>query len=167
MAAACAWARERLEALVDGDLDPDRSARLRAHLAECADCRAHHAEACSLPSRLAALPSPEPPRALAAGVLRSVRRERVPSLHLWGPLGIELALCVVALWYVSGLGGLYQLALRTSSEVGGLLAWGAGQAALPPPPVADAFLLLVCGLLVVTSVCHLVLLSRQSPRVLT
>jgi predicted anti-sigma-YlaC factor YlaD len=166
VAAACVWARERLEALVDGGLDPARSARLRAHLAECPDCRAHHAEACSLPTRLAALPSPEPPRTLVAGVLRSVRREHVPSLHLWGPLGIELTLCVVALWYVSGLGGLYQLAQRTSSEVGGLLAWGAGQAELPPPPVADAFLLLVCGLLVVTSVCHLVLLFRQSPRVL-
>jgi anti-sigma factor RsiW len=167
MAAACAWTRERLEALVDGELDAERSARLRAHLAGCADCRAHHAEACSLPSRLAALPSPEPPRALVAGVLQGVQRERVPSLHLWGPLGIELSLCVVALWYVSGLGGLYQLAQRTSSEVGGLLAWGAGEAALPEPPVADAFLLLVCGLLVVTSVCHLVLLSRQGPRVLT
>jgi anti-sigma factor RsiW len=167
VAAICVWTRDQLEALVDGELDPARGTQLRAHLAECADCRAHHAEACSLPARLAAIPSPEPPRALVAGVLRSVRREQIPALHLWGPLAVELALCLVALWYVSGLRGLYVLAQRTSSDVGALLAWGGGQAQLPAPPVGDLFLLLVCGLLVATSLYHLVLLSRQAPRVFT
>ncbi len=167
MAAVCVRTRDQLEALVDGELEASRGAELRAHLAECADCRAHHAEACSLPTRLAAVPSPEPPGALVADVLRSVRRERVPPLHLWGPLAIELALCLVALWYVSGLRGLYVLAQHTSSDVGALLAWGAGGAQLPAPPAGDVFLLLVCALLVATSLCHLVLLSRQSPRVLT
>lgn len=164
MAAVCIQVRAQIESLIDGELDGERAARLRAHLADCPGCRAHHAEATSLPTRLSALGSPEPPGALMEGVLRRVRGETIGPLRLWGPLVVELLLAVVALWYVSGLDGLSLIVQRTASDVGSLVGWGAGQAALPAPAAGDVFLLLVCGLLLLTTVTHLALLARQAPR---
>lgn len=165
MAAVCAQVRDQLETLVDGELADARSGALRAHLAECPRCRAHHAEATSLPSRLAAIGGPEPPPALLAQVLRSVRRERIGPLRLWGPLVVELGLVLVGLWYVSGLDGLSLLLRLTASDAAAMAGWGAGQADLPAPPMGDVFLLLVCCLLLVTTLYHLSLLSRgQGPR---
>lgn len=166
MAAICIEVRAQLEALVDGELAGDRAAALRAHLAECAGCRAHHAEAISLPTRLAAIGSPEVPPALVAGVLRRVRGERIGPLHLWAPLVVELALFVIALWYVSGLSGLSLLVQRTASDVSSLVGWGIGTADLPAPQMGDVFLLLVCVLLMVTTLYHLTLLSRQGAKLL-
>jgi anti-sigma factor RsiW len=164
LAAICVWVRDHLESLVDGELEAGRAGEVRGHLADCADCRAHHAEASSLPTRLAAMPLPEPPATLVASVLGRVSGERVSPLRLWGPLAVELALFLVTLWYVSGLRGLSQLIQRTAADVGALVGWGAGQADLPAPPTGDLFLLLLCGLLVATTLYHLVLLSRLGQR---
>jgi anti-sigma factor RsiW len=164
VAAICIQVRAQLESLIDGEVNAELGDRLRAHLADCPGCRAHHAEASSLPARLAALGSPEPPSALVDGVLRRVRGERIGPLHLWGPLVVELVLAVVALWYVSGLDGLSLLVQRTASDVGSLIGWGAGLSALPAPPAGDVFLLLVCGLLMVTTLYHLAQLARLGPR---
>ncbi|HXM56792.1 MAG TPA: zf-HC2 domain-containing protein [Candidatus Dormibacteraeota bacterium] len=164
MAAICLQVRDQLERLVDGELPAGPAAELRAHLSDCAACRAHHAEASSLPSRLGAIAGPEPPPALLGDVLRRVRRDRVGPLRLWGPLAVELLLVVVAFWYVSGLDGLSFLVQRTAADMAALAGWGAGQADLPAPPTGDVFLLLVCGLLLVTTLYHLALLSRQGPR---
>jgi anti-sigma factor RsiW len=161
VAAICVRVRDQLEALVDGELPADRLAALRAHLAECSGCRVHHSEATSLPSRIAAVGGPEPPAGLVADVLRRVRRERVGPLGVWGPLAVELALVVVALWYISGLSGLSRLVQRTASDVSALVGWGLGDADLPAPAPGDVFLLVVCALLLVTTVAHLTLLARQ------
>ena len=164
MAAICIQARAQLEALIDGEVGDELEARLRAHLADCPGCRAHHAEAVSLPTRLAALGSPEPPPALVDGVLRRVHGETLTPLHLWGPLVVEVILAMVAVWYVSGLDGLSLLVSRTASDVGSLIGWGAGLSDLPAPAAGDVFLLLVCGLLMVTTLYHLALLARLAPR---
>lgn len=164
MATECVSVREQLEALVDGDLADLPADQVRRHLAACDDCRAHHAEACSLPARLRAGRGPEPPASLVAGVMRRVGRERLSPLQLWGPLVVEVTLFLVALWYLSGPRGLYILAQRTTADVGALLGWGIDQAALPAPPLGDVFLLVVCGLLLVTTLYHLALLSRQGLR---
>jgi anti-sigma factor RsiW len=164
VALTCARVRAQLEALVDGDLPPGRAGDVREHLVACAACRAHHAESSSLPHRLAAIGGPQPPAALVHDVLRRVRRERVGPLRLWGPLVMEVALSLVALWYVSGLDGLSLLVQRTAVDAGSLIGWGLGQADLPAPPASDVFLLLVCGLLMLTTLYHLSLLSRQGWR---
>ena len=164
MAAVCIQVRAQLEALIDGEVGAELEARLRAHLADCPGCRAHHAEATSIPTRLAALGSPEPPPALVDGVLRRVHGETLTPLHLWGPLVIEVILALIALWYVSGLDGLSLLVSRTASDVGSLIGWGAGLSELPAPAAGDVFLLLVCGLLMVTTLYHLALLARLGPR---
>lgn len=164
MATVCVSVRDQLEALVDGDLPEPLASEVRRHLAACGDCRAQHAEASSLPTRLAAIRSPEPPASLLASVLERIGRERLSPLQLWGPLAVELTLFLVALWYLSGPRGLYVLAQRTTADVGQLLGWGSGQAALPAPPLGDLFLLVVCGLLLVTTLYHLALLSRQGLR---
>jgi anti-sigma factor RsiW len=165
VAAICIQVRAQLEALIDGEVGDELEARLRAHLADCPGCRAHHAEAASLPNRLAALGSPEPPPALADGILRRVRGETLTPLHLWGPLVVEVILALTALWYVSGLNGFSLLVSRTASDAGSLIGWGAGLSDLPAPAAAgDVFLLLVCGLLMVTTLYHLTLLARRRPR---
>ncbi len=41
---ACDDLQERLTGLIDGELSPDEEARVRAHLDECASCRALHDE---------------------------------------------------------------------------------------------------------------------------
>jgi predicted anti-sigma-YlaC factor YlaD len=161
---ACASVRRRVEALVDGEVDARQAADLRAHIAACGMCRAHHAEASSLPARLAAIRTPEPPSGLLEGVLRRVRAERVEPARVWAPLAVELALFVVVLWYVSGLDGLVAFVGRTMNDVEAIVGWGAGVTDLPPAPGGDLFLLLLSALLVVTTLYHLALLSRQGPR---
>jgi anti-sigma factor RsiW len=164
VAAMCVGLRDQLEALVDGQVEPSVAAELRAHLAACDVCREHHAEAASLPSRLAAVAAPEPPPSLVRDVVRRVSRERVGALRLWAPFGAELALFLVTLWYVSGFRGLYLLVQRTAADAGAVLGWGVGQSDLPSPTAGDVFLLLLCALLIATTLYHLTLLSRQGAR---
>lgn len=164
MAAICVRLRDHLEALVDGQVEPAVAAELRAHMAACDACREHYREAASLPRRLAAVPAPEPPASLVRDVVRRVSRERVGALRLWAPLGAELALFLVTLWYVSGFRGLYLLVQRTAADAGAVLGWGAGQSDLPAPTAGDVFLLVLCALLIATTLYHLTLLSRQGAR---
>lgn len=164
MAAICVWVREQLEPLIDGDLPPAHVEELRRHLASCEACREHHAEASSLPTRLAVVRTPEPPLDLVRDVLRRVRGDRVSPMCLWAPLGVELMLFLVALWYVSGLSGLFLLVQRTAADAGALFGLDVGHVDLPPPAAGDLFLLLVCGLLVATTLYHLTLLTRLGLR---
>ena len=158
---SCEDVRVGLEALVDGELPEDRASLLLAHLAGCAGCRRHHAEAASLSGRLAAMRRPEPPPALVAGVLAAVGRRGPSPLEVWGLLVAEAALVLVAGWYLSGLGGLLGLGRRTAADVGGWLDWLAGQADVPTQAAGDVFLLLISGLLVLVTLLHLALLSRH------
>jgi predicted anti-sigma-YlaC factor YlaD len=160
----CAEVRAQLEAFCDGELEEARAARLRGHLEGCPACRAHHAEAASLPARLAALPAPDPPTGLLPGVLHRVRRERVGRARLWGLPAAELLLFGVVLWYLSGPQGLLRLMQRTATDAAGLLGWGAGVARLPAATAGDVFLLLLFGLLVAVTVYHLTLLARAGFR---
>lgn len=159
---SCIAVRAALEALVDGELPERRLRVLRSHLAGCADCRRHHAEAVSLPARVGAMRGPEPPPTLVAGVLRQVRPGNARPLVVWGLLAAEAMLVLVAGWYLSGLGGLLSLGSRTAADVGSWVAWLGGQADLPTSAPGDVFLLLLSALLVLVTLLHLVLLSRQS-----
>ena len=161
MAGYCLAVRAQLEALVDGEVSERTARLLRAHLTQCPQCREHYAAAASLPGRLRTLGSPEPPPALLAATLREVGRERAGALQIWGLFAAEVALVLIAAWYLSGLSGLLELAGHTAGDVGGWLSWFGGQAAVPAPVANDLFLLLICGLLVLVTVCHLVLLSRR------
>ncbi|HZV48169.1 MAG TPA: zf-HC2 domain-containing protein [Candidatus Dormibacteraeota bacterium] len=157
----CVEARAQLEALVDGDLPEAQAGAVRAHLADCAACRAHHREACSLPRRLHAIPPPEPSPDLVPGVLARVRAERIGPLQLWSPLAVELVLFTTVVWYLSGPRGLARLVQRAASDMGALAGWGVGLSALPTVPPGDVFLLLVSGLLVVVTLYHLSLLAAR------
>ena len=158
---SCDTVSAGLEALVDGDLPEDQASFLRAHLAGCAACRRHHAEAASLPGRLAAMRRPEAPPELVAGVLSRVSARGPRPLEVWGLLAAEAALVLVAGWYLSGLGGLLGLGRRTVADVGGWVDWFAGQADVPAQAAGDVFLLLISGLLVLVTLLHLALLSRH------
>jgi anti-sigma factor RsiW len=74
----CDEALDLLEPLLDGDLPPEESARLRAHLGGCAACAAELALAGRVQAGLRALPQPDCPPELLARVLETGRGEVVP-----------------------------------------------------------------------------------------
>src|SRR5437588_2823386 len=131
--AACGQIRRLLEPLVDCELDGVTAAALRAHIATCGGCRSQHREATSVPSRLRALRSPEPPPSLIDEVMRRVA-PRSRALDVWGLLVPEVLLVLVAAWYTSGIGGLVGIARRTAGDVVAFLDWGTGNGD-PPTPI--------------------------------
>jgi anti-sigma factor RsiW len=155
--------RSQLEHLLDSELDDATAAAVRAHIARCGGCRAHHREAASFPARLRALPSPDPPASLIDEVMRRVA-PRSRAIEVWGLLAPEALLVIVAAWYTSGIGGLFEVARRTVSDVGAFLDWGTGTGDLPTPVPGDLFMLLVTVLLAALTLWHLSLLARQSPK---
>jgi len=159
----CARVRSRLELLVDDRLDAGAAAAVRGHLAACPACRAHHQEAASLPSRLRALRSPDPPPALVGEVMRRVA-PRGRALETWGLLVPEAVLVLVAAWYTSGTGGLVEIARRMASDAARALDWTTGAADSPAPVPGDLFMLLVTLLLAALTLWHLSLLARQSQK---
>jgi predicted anti-sigma-YlaC factor YlaD len=160
---ACARARALMEACVDGNLaatDPGLARQMKAHLAECDDCRSQHQQAVSLPFRLRALRTPAPPESLVGSVMRSIRPARTASRRAWTLLLPEAALLAFIVWYLSGLDGLATVASGTLSDLQVLLNWGIGGAQPPSIPVADVFLLAALIALAITAAYHLSILSR-------
>jgi anti-sigma factor RsiW len=70
---ACADVRDRLEALIDGDLDPAEAVSMTAHLERCQQCRAERRRAVEVRAALRALPVFDPPPRVAAAVMAAVR----------------------------------------------------------------------------------------------
>ena len=73
----CDEAFDLLEPFLDGDLTPEESARLQAHLEGCAACAAELALAGRVQAGLRALPQPDCPPELLARVLETGRGEVV------------------------------------------------------------------------------------------
>ena len=156
----CREARLRLEALVDGSLEPNWQAAVRAHLAGCLDCAEQHRAASTLPGRLRALPAPAP-RDLAAVVMARVRADRQHPELSWTLATLELVLGCLVLVQLSGFAGL-------ASAAGGALrdaGWLLGSSSSTPVPVpGDLILFLGLVALIACSTAHLALLSRGARR---
>lgn len=76
----CERVRDRLPALLAGDVSGDEGGLLRAHLAGCAACRDDAAVV-----QLLARSAPQPPATLQAEVLAALRAEQAPRLRIVGP----------------------------------------------------------------------------------
>lgn len=162
-ALACARVRVLLEAYADGELafsNPALTAAVRHHLAGCTDCRRQHEQAVSLPFRLKALNSPEPPGHLVAGVMAAVAPERTAYRRSWMLVVPEALLSAFILWYVSGLDGLASIASGIFNDLQSLAGWSAGIGPLPDVPGVDV--LLLAALIALTAIAgyHLSLLVR-------
>ena len=70
---SCARTQVLLESYLDGDLQPERRVRVKAHLQTCAACRDDLQMAKRLRAALQALPEREAPAAVAAEVARQTR----------------------------------------------------------------------------------------------
>lgn len=70
---SCADVRERLEALIEGDLDALEADSMAAHLNRCGYCRDEQRRAIEVRSALRALPVFDPPPRVAAAVMAAVR----------------------------------------------------------------------------------------------
>ena len=103
--------RDQLSALLDGELDGAARARVTAHLADCADCRAYLAELTALHELLGGMEELEPPAALAERVMARVRAERmarrVPGRgwHGWAAAAACAAVALLALNGLPRMGG--------------------------------------------------------------
>jgi anti-sigma factor RsiW len=83
----CQELDERLDAWVDGELDPRAAAEVEAHLASCALCQARERRLRQLLAHAASLPrSITPPRDLWPDIARRIGRERAWS---WGAGGFQ------------------------------------------------------------------------------
>ncbi len=164
----CHELRQRLEPLVDRELDQETTARLEAHLRSCSGCSKAYEEAVSLPFRLWALRAPEPPPALVPAVMRAVgaaaRLER-PAVWtrplIWAPLLAEGGLAGVIGLYLSGVAGVAALARATVGDLGALWGWSVGFSSPPSDFSADLVVVVGALLLMVVTIYHLALLARQ------
>jgi predicted anti-sigma-YlaC factor YlaD len=165
---ACARVRVLLEAYVDGDLaksDPPLAARVRNHLSTCDDCRGQHEQAVSIPFRLKALRSPDPPPALVNRVMASIAPAPTSSRGAWALLIPEALLLAFVLWYLSGLNGLASITSGALSDFLALAGWGAGASSLPDIPTADVFFLTALIALSATAAYHISVLARLNDAV--
>lgn len=100
----CRRAATMLQALLDGALSPDEAARVRAHLATCAPCRARFDALRLVHEALSTQPEPEPSPDLAPAIIARARaqrglRRRPPLVPVWlegwtlGSVGVGLAAC--------------------------------------------------------------------------
>jgi Putative zinc-finger len=163
---ACARVRALLEAYADGDLgldDPKLAAEIKEHLGGCADCRRQHEQAISLPFRLRALSSPQPPATLVARVLESIAPARQVYRRAWTLLVPETVLAAFILWYMSGLEGLRSIASGILGDLQGLAGWGSGAGSLPSIPRVDVVLLIALIALAAIAGYHLSILIRLTP----
>jgi len=91
-------AYEELTAYLDGELMPEEAAKVRAHLAECADCRRVEADLQGVSERLSTWTIKEPPAGLTGP--RAARRPW--GMRRWLPLAAGLLLAVgMAGWWAS------------------------------------------------------------------
>jgi anti-sigma factor RsiW len=102
---------EELTAYLDGELSVVEAARVRTHLASCADCRATEALLRRTVTELAALPAFEPSAGLRRRVLAEVEALPRPwpeRLRTWfrpallAPAGVVVATAVVVAVVVAG-----------------------------------------------------------------
>ncbi len=105
----CDEALDLLEPFLDGDLTPEESARLQAHLEGCAACAAELALAGRVQAGLRALPQPDCPPELLARVVAAGRGEvgafpagvRTPRI-VRGRIAAAAAIAAVAALAVGG-----------------------------------------------------------------
>ncbi len=68
----CPDVDDQLEALIDGDLDPEPAARVEAHVEGCERCRAERRRAEEVRAALRGMPAFDPPPSVAAAVEAAV-----------------------------------------------------------------------------------------------
>ena len=107
----CEEYQELISRMLDGDLSEDESARLRAHVSECAECR-RVLDAFTMLRDTMAEDLQEPPADLAAAVMEQIRQEAVPiakkrrvSPVRWIALAACLAIVVFSAYRFELFGG--------------------------------------------------------------
>ena len=68
----CEYYREKISCLIDGELSPDETAELEAHIAECSECRALYDAFAAVSAALGG-GMEEPPESIAPAVMQEVR----------------------------------------------------------------------------------------------
>ena len=84
-----------LDSLLDGELDEETAARVRAHAASCPACAAYLADAAALRAAFGSVEDVQPPDGFADGVMAAVRASAAPRKkpRRWLPALLSLAAC--------------------------------------------------------------------------
>jgi anti-sigma factor RsiW len=115
----CDAVDERLEALVDDDLDPRERAAVENHLRRCPRCAGEHRLAVGLLAELRAFPRPDAPASVISGIHRAVGAEPGTGAFggshraSWRPPAMAAAAAVVMCAVL--LGGWWQLNRNTAT----------------------------------------------------
>jgi len=123
----CDEVDDRLEAFLDGDLDPNGAAAVADHLKRCARCEGEHRLARDLLSELRALPRPDAPGSVLEGIRAEVGADP-PWVRIWsqGLAYRGLAAAAVALAIFGGV--LWQASRTPTLPTDAEIARAAGQA---------------------------------------
>ena len=123
----CEQYRERISALLDGELSPTEQAELEQHLRSCADCAAVYQGFMALSGALAG-DLAEPPESLRANVMAELRREQIYQANRRArPLRgmLATAACVALLLGAALFSGVLNRSAAVESDQGGLKLAGA------------------------------------------
>jgi anti-sigma factor RsiW len=82
----CRKAREEINRMVDGELDPRRAARLDRHLAECGECRALLADLRRIVGGAAEIEGPEPSDEVWRNIRAGLEARALPTSAEGAPL---------------------------------------------------------------------------------
>jgi hypothetical protein len=82
----CRKAREEINKMVDGELDPRRAARLDRHLAECGECRALQADLRKIVGGAAEIEGPEPSDEVWRNIRAGLEARALPTSAEGAPL---------------------------------------------------------------------------------
>lgn len=84
-----------LDSLLDGELDEETAARVRAHAASCPACAAYLADGAALRAAFGSVEDVQPPDGFADGVMAAIRASAAPRKkpRRWLPALLSLAAC--------------------------------------------------------------------------
>ena len=134
-----------LDSLLDGELDEETAARVRAHTASCPACAAYLADAAALRAAFGSVEDVQPPDGFADGVMAAVRANAAPRKkpRRWLPALLSLAACaavaVTAVRLVPfGTGSSSASAVAAAPSAAPFAAPAAGAADAPASSLAES-----------------------------
>ena len=114
----CEYYREKISCLIDGELSPEESAELEAHIAGCPECRALY-NAFTAVSAALSDGMEEPPEHIAPAVMQEVRTIAQKKKRIVWIKYLSAAACLALVILVGARSGLFGITSRSGADSSG------------------------------------------------